>query len=150
RRNADANLPASHLMEVNFSVAESFIGGSIANLPGVLLKNEELVQGQPLTGASARIVGNSFLFALSSASDIDVENNIQLLSERDWMDLAMVYGTGRRAILTLEKGEDGQAIFEDVLAAWAALDAEAAADSPEEDEAAPAEDAAEAAEGATD
>ncbi|MEQ8164599.1 MAG: hypothetical protein RIC93_00815, partial [Alphaproteobacteria bacterium] len=67
RRNADVNLPASHLMEVNFSVAESFVGGSIANLPGVLLKNEELVQGQPLTGASARIVGNSFLFALSSA-----------------------------------------------------------------------------------
>lgn len=125
RRNADANLPASHLMEVNFTVAESFIGGSIANLPGVLLKDEELVQGQPLTGASARIVGNSFLFALSSASDIDVDNNIELLTERGWMDLAMVYGTGRRAILTLEKGDDGAAIFEDVMAAWAALDAEA-------------------------
>jgi hypothetical protein len=150
RRNADANLPASHLMEVNFTVAESFIGGSIANLPGVLLKNEELVQGQPLTGASARIVGNSFLFALSSASDIDVENNIELLTERDWMDLAMVYGTGRRAILTLEKGEDGEAIFQDVLAAWAALDAEAAAETPAEDEVAPADDAAEATEGATD
>jgi hypothetical protein len=137
-------------MEVNFTVAESFIGGSIANLPGVLLKNEELVQGQPLTGASARIVGNSFLFALSSASDIDVENNIELLTERDWMDLAMVYGTGRRAILTLEKGEDGEAIFQDVLAAWAALDAEAAAETPAEDEVAPADDAAEATEGATD
>ena len=126
RRNADANLPASHLMEVNFRVAETFIGGSIANLPGVLLKDEELVQGQPLTGASARIVGNSFLFALSSASDIDVENNVNLLTERAWIDLAMVYGTGRRAILTLEKGEDGAAIFEDVMAAWAALDAGAA------------------------
>lgn len=125
RRNADANLPASHLMEVNFSVAESFVGGSIANLPGVLLKNEELVQGQPLTGASARIVGNSFLFALSSASDIDVENNLNLLENREWMDLAMVYGTGRRAILTLEKGEDGDAIFADVMAAWAELDAAA-------------------------
>src|SRR5690606_891702 len=126
RRNADANLPASHLMEVNFTVAETFIGGSIANLPGVLLKDQELVQGQPLTGASARIVGNSFLFALSSASDIDVENNTRLLEERGWIDLAMVYGTGRRAILTLEKGEDGAAIFDDVMAAWAGLDAEAA------------------------
>ncbi|WP_417584491.1 hypothetical protein [Pelagibacterium sp.] len=126
RRNADGNLPASHLMEVNFTVAESFVGGSIANLPGVLLKNEELVQGQPLTGASARIVGNSFLFALSSASDLDVENNLNLLENRDWIDLAMVYGTGRRAILTLEKGEDGAAIFDEVLAAWAELDAAAA------------------------
>ena len=136
RRNADANLPASHLMEVNFSVAETFVGGSIANLPGVLLKNEELVQGQPLTGASARIVGNSFLFALSSASDLDVENNLNLLESRDWIDLAMVYGTGRRAILTLEKGEDGEAIFADVLAAWAELDAATGADAEPADEAA--------------
>ncbi|AEQ52437.1 hypothetical protein [Pelagibacterium halotolerans] len=139
RRNADANLPASHLMEVDFTVAESFVGGSIANLPGVLLKNEELVQGQPLTGASARIVGNSFLFALSSASDIDVENNLNLLENREWVDLAMVYGTGRRAILTLEKGEDGDAIFADVMAAWAELDAEASADAEPEAEEAPAE-----------
>lgn len=145
RRNADDNLPASHLMEINFTVSDSFIGGSIANLPGVLLKDEELVQGQPLTGASARIVGNSFLFALSSASDIDVENNIELLTERSWVDLAMVYGTGRRAILTLEKGEDGAAIFDDVLADWADLDA-AAPDG--EDAEGTAADAAEAAAGA--
>jgi hypothetical protein len=137
RRNADTNLPASHLMEVNFSVAESFVGGSIANLPGVLLKNEELVQGQPLTGASARIVGNSFLFALSSASDLDVENNLNLLENRQWMDLAMVYGTGRRAIITLEKGEEGGAVFADVLASWAELDAAAGDDAePAADEAA--------------
>ncbi len=127
RRNADTNLPASHLMEVNFTLAESFVGGSIASLPGVLLKDEELVQGQPLTGASARIVGNSFLFALSSASERDVETNEVLLRDRAWVDLAMVYGTGRRAILTLEKGEEGDAIFEDVMDAWAELDAEAEA-----------------------
>lgn len=121
RRNADNNLPASHLMEINFNVAESFVGGSIANLPGVLLKDEELVQGQPLTGASARIVGNSFLFALSSASERDVVNNEALLRDRGWLDLAMVYGTGRRAILTLEKGDAGGAIFDEVMAAWAQL-----------------------------
>ena len=140
RRNADDNLPASHLMEVNFTVSDSFVGGSIANLPGVLLKNEELVQGQPLTGASARIVGNSFLFALSSASDLDVENNLNLLENREWIDLAMVYGTGRRAILTLEKGEDGDAIFDDVLEAWSALDAAAGTDAePAVEEDTPAE-----------
>ena len=141
RRNADANLPASHLMEVKFTVAESFVGGSIANLPGVLLKDAELVQGQPLTGASARIVGNSFLFALSSASDIDVQNNLNLLSSRSWIDLAMVYGTGRRAILTLEKGEDGAEIFEDVLGAWAALDDAAVPSEGEDAASAAGEDA---------
>ena len=55
RKNSDPSLPASHLMEINFTVSDSFIGGSIAGLPGVLLKNEELVQGAPLVGASARV-----------------------------------------------------------------------------------------------
>ncbi|MCQ6513123.1 hypothetical protein NPN18_25480, partial [Vibrio parahaemolyticus] len=39
RKNSDSSLPASHLMEVNFRVSETFIGGSVAGLPGVLLKN---------------------------------------------------------------------------------------------------------------
>ena len=39
RKNSDTSLPASHLMEINFTVSETFIGGSIAGLPGVLLKN---------------------------------------------------------------------------------------------------------------
>src|SRR5262249_15026199 len=43
RKNSDPALPASHLMEVNFTVNDGFLGGSIAGLPGVLLKNEELV-----------------------------------------------------------------------------------------------------------
>ena len=68
RKNTDATLPASHLMEINFTVNDSFIGGAISGLPGVLLKNEELVQGTPLVGASARVQGNQFLFALSSSA----------------------------------------------------------------------------------
>ena len=86
---------------------DSFIGGSIAGLPGVLLKNEELVQGTPLVGASARVVGNSFLFALS-ASPEDVTANTNLLTSRKWMDLALIYATGKRAIITLEKDATAQ------------------------------------------
>lgn len=118
RRNADPSLPASHLMEVNFDVSQTFIGGSIAGLPGVLLKNEELVQGTPLIGASARVVGNSFLFALS-ASPTDSTTNSNLLTSRKWMDLAIIYATGKRAIITLEKSEDAAKLFDDVFAEWA-------------------------------
>jgi hypothetical protein len=117
RKNSDASLPASHLMEINFTVNESFIGGSIAGLPGVLLKNEELVQGAPLVGASARVVGNSFLFALS-ASPEDNAANVDLLTTRKWMDLAIIYATGKRAIITLEKDDAADALFQDVFAAW--------------------------------
>lgn len=118
RKNADPSLPASHLMEVNFDVNDTFVGGSISSLPGVLLKNEELVPGTPLVGASARVMGNSFLFALSASAD-DEATNAELLESRRWLDLAIVYGTGRNAILTLEKDADAQALFKDVFATWA-------------------------------
>ena len=117
RKNSDPSLPASHLMEVDFQVSDTFMGGTIANLPGVLLKDEELVPGTPLVGASARVVGNSFLFALS-ASPADATTNTGLLESRKWMDLAVVYGTGRNAIITLEKDADAQALFDKVFAAW--------------------------------
>ncbi|MBB4052726.1 hypothetical protein GGR20_002374 [Devosia subaequoris] len=117
RRNIDPSLPASHLMEISFDIPDTFIGGSIATLAGVLLKNEELVPGTALAGAAARIVGNTFLFALSAAPD-DLTANTDLLDTQRWIDLAIVYGTGRNAILTLEKDEEAQALFDTVLAAW--------------------------------
>lgn len=117
RKNSDPSLPASHLMEVDFKVSDTFIGGTIATLPGVLLKDEELVPGTALVGASARVVGNSFLFALS-ATPADAEINTDLLENRRWMDLAVVYGTGRNAIITLEKDETAQALFDKVFGAW--------------------------------
>ncbi len=118
RKNNDPVLPASHLMEITFDVPDTFIGGSIATLAGVLLKDEELVPGTALAGAAARVVGNSFLFALSASPD-DLAANTDLLDTRRWLDLAIVYGTGRNAILTLEKDEEAQALFDTVLAAWA-------------------------------
>ena len=127
RRNSDPSLPASHLMEINFDASETFVGGSIAGLPGVLLKNEELVQGTPLVGASARVVGNSFLFALSATKQ-DLASNTELLKSRKWMDLALVYATGKRAIITLEKDVTAQAMFDEVLAIWAEADAAASAE----------------------
>lgn len=118
RKNNDPVLPASHLMEISFDVPDTFVGGSVATLAGVLLKDEELVPGTALAGAAARVVGNSFLFALSASPD-DVTANVDLLDSQRWLDLALVYGSGRNAILTLEKDEDAQAAFDRVLTAWA-------------------------------
>jgi hypothetical protein len=118
RRNTDPVLPASHLMEITFNVPDTFAGGNIATLAAVLLKDSELVPGTALVGAGARVLGNTFLFALS-ASPTDVESNIDLLQNRRWLDLAMVYGSGRNAILTLEKDDEAQEVFDRVMAAWA-------------------------------
>ena len=126
RKNLDPALPASHLMEINFTLSDGFIGGSIAGLPGVLLKNAELVQGTPLIGPSGvRIVANSFLFALS-ASPEDAATNSELMTTRKWMDLFVIYATGKRAILTLEKDEEAVALFAEVFDAWSETDTAAA------------------------
>ncbi|MEO6396443.1 MAG: hypothetical protein ABIO40_11095 [Devosia sp.] len=117
RKNSDPALPASHLMEINFTVSDTFLGGSIAGLPGVLLKDQELTGGQPLVGASARVVGNSFLFALSATPE-DSAANVKLLTSRKWIDLALIYATGKRAIITLEKDANAQQLFAEVFAAW--------------------------------
>ena len=114
RKNHEADLPASHLMEINFTVSDSFIGGAISGLPGVLLKDEELTQGTPLVGASARVVRNSFLFALSSSA-ADEATNKDLLTSRKWMDIAIIYATGKKAIITLEKDDKAQQMFNEVF-----------------------------------
>lgn len=129
RKNQDPALPASHLMEINFTLSDGFIGGSIAGLPGVLLKNAELVQGTPLIGPSGvRVVANSFLFALS-ASPEDAATNVNLMTSRKWMDLFVIYATGKRAILTLEKDEEAQRLFADVFDAWGGTETAATTDS---------------------
>lgn len=94
RRNFDPALPASQLMELDFRDSDTFVGGGIARQPGIPLKNQKLVQDTPLIGASARAVGNSFLFALST-SENDVEANRNLLAKRLWMDIAITYSIGK-------------------------------------------------------
>lgn len=120
RLNTDPSLPASHLVEIYFTVPDSFVGKSIARFAGILLKNDELVQGQPLVGAASRIVGNSFLFALSS-SPADEQTNIKLLTSKRWMDLAITYATGENALITLEKDDSTDKLFDDTFAAWDAV-----------------------------
>ncbi|WP_323014898.1 hypothetical protein, partial [Devosia sp.] len=117
RKNSDPGLPASHLVELDFKVSDTFVGGTIANLPGILLKDQELVPGTALVGASARVLGNSFLFALS-AVPAETERNLDLVRKSRWMDLAIIYGTGRNAIITLEKDATAQALFDKVFASW--------------------------------
>ncbi len=74
-------------MELTFTLEDNFMGGSIAGLPGVLLKNEELVQGAPLVGASARVIAIPSLFALS-ANPEDMSANSNLLTWRKWIEIA--------------------------------------------------------------
>jgi len=117
RRNTDKALPASHTIEIMFTLAADFPEGGIGNVPGVLMKQDEQARGVPLAGLAVKVTNGYFLIGLS-AVDIDVQRNIQLLKERDWFDIPIVYTSGKRAILALEKGTPGVRAFEEALRAW--------------------------------
>jgi hypothetical protein len=117
RRNTDKALPASHTIEVMFTLAADFPEGGIANVPGVLMKQDEQARGVPLAGLAVKVTNGYFLIGLS-AVDVDVQRNVQLLKERDWFDIPIVYTNGKRAILALEKGTPGVRAFEEAFRAW--------------------------------
>jgi hypothetical protein len=117
RRNTDQALPASHTIEIMFNLPPDFPGGGIANVPGVLMKQSEQARGTPLAGLAVKVTNGFFLIGLS-AVDADVQRNIQLLKERPWFDIPIVYTNGGRAILALEKGAPGDRALADAFAAW--------------------------------
>lgn len=117
RRNTDRALPASHTIEVMFSLPADFSEGGISNVPGMLMKQNEQARGLPLAGLSVKVTNNYFLIGLSSVQ-VDKERNVQLLKERDWFDIPIVYTSGKRAILAVEKGTPGGRAFEESFRAW--------------------------------
>jgi hypothetical protein len=117
RRNDDKSLPASHTVEVMFTLPPDFPHKGITNIPGVLMKQSESTRGVPLAGLAVKVTNNFFLIGLSSV-DADRQRNIQLLKERAWFDIPLVYEDGRRAILAIEKGTPGERAFAKAFEAW--------------------------------
>lgn len=115
RRNADANLPASHTVEIMFKVPMDFADGGVSNVPGILMKQDEQSRGTPLSGHAVKFNNGFFLIGLNS---IDRERNVRLLKERVWFDIPIVYNNNRRAILSLEKGTPGERAFAKAFTAW--------------------------------
>ena len=117
RRNTDQTLPASHTIELLFNLPPDFPGGGINNVPGILMKQAEQTRGVPLSGLAVKVTTGFFLIGLS-AVEADMQRNIQLLKERGWFDIPIVYNNSRRAILAIEKGTPGERAFAEAFAAW--------------------------------
>ncbi len=117
RRNTDKALPASHTIEIMFTLPADFSEGGINNIPGVLMKSDEQARGVPLAGLAVKVTNGYFLIGLS-ATEVDMQRNIDLLKARDWFDIPLVYISGKRAILAMEKGVAGARVFEEAFRAW--------------------------------
>jgi hypothetical protein len=118
RRNTDRGLPATHTVHITFVLPPAFSNGGISEIRGMLMKQAEDTRGTSLAGLAVKVTPTYFMIGLSSASDADIQRNIQLLKDRAWFDIAIVYENGRRAILAVEKGAPGDRAFGDAFAAW--------------------------------
>src|SRR5258707_1203625 len=55
RRNSDPSLPASHTIEMTFSVPSDFADRGIGNVPGLMLKSSEKAIGTPLQAVTVKM-----------------------------------------------------------------------------------------------
>ncbi|RWM77073.1 MAG: hypothetical protein EOR81_19855 [Mesorhizobium sp.] len=117
RRNTDQTLPASHIIEMIFLTPDGFDGGGVDNILRVAMKGSEQDAGSPLIGIPAKIADGFFLVALNDTK-ADEDANLTLLRGQNWIDVPVVYKTGRRALLTMEKGIPGEKVFDEALKAW--------------------------------
>jgi hypothetical protein len=117
RRNADQTLPASHIIEVIFLTPDGFEGGGIENILRVSMKGSEQEAGSPLIGIPAKIADGFFLVALNDGKQ-EMDANMALLRRQSWIDVPIVYKSGRRALFTMEKGIPGQKAFDEAIKAW--------------------------------
>ncbi|WP_291868813.1 hypothetical protein [Bradyrhizobium sp.] len=119
-RNTDTSLPASHTAELTFILPQDIAGGGIGNVPGVLMKSNEQARGTPLAGYAVKVTDGPKALFLVGLSNIESERarNVQLLKERSWFDVPLVYVNQRRAIIAIEKGAPGERAFNEAFAAW--------------------------------
>ncbi|MET0258879.1 MAG: hypothetical protein ABW179_09885 [Methylobacterium sp.] len=119
RRNADATLPASHVIEVLFETPADFPGGAIENVQRLALKPTEQARGEALIGVAGKISDGFFVIALNDLKSA-VDTNLALLGREQWIDVPLAYSSGQRALMSIEKGISGDRVFKQALDAWAA------------------------------
>jgi hypothetical protein len=117
RPNTDKGLPATHTVEIMFKLPPDFPGRGVSNIPGILMKQGETTRGVPLAGLSIKVTPGFYLIGLSN-QEADKDRNLQLVKERGWFDIPVVYGNNRRAIVAIEKGTSGDRAFADAFKAW--------------------------------
>jgi len=125
KQNRDQGLPASHMIEIFVDVPPDFIGKGVQAIPRLVFKPTEESRGTPLIGQPMKVMDGVFWIALS-ADQNDARGNVTLITDRDWIDLPLLYDTGQRAIVTFEKGSPGEAAVNQALEAWGRSEAAAA------------------------
>ena len=120
KRNSDASLPASHIIEVVFDLPKDFPEGNVEKVERIAFKQTEQDRGNSLIAVPAKITDDFHMVALNDDADAR-KVNTELMKTRSWIDIPITYRNNRRALITIEKGASGTEAFDKVMAEWAAL-----------------------------
>jgi hypothetical protein len=117
RRNTDPAFPASHIIGMRFTTTGETATDSIREVGVPQFKTEEGERGAPLSAISSALGENLFVAALSNVQ-IEADRNLDLMRNRPWIDLPVRFASGRRGIITFEKGISGAQTIGDALNRW--------------------------------
>jgi hypothetical protein len=118
RRNTDTAFPASHIIGLRFTQTGDAASSDPIREVGVpQLKTDENERGAPLSAINSALGDNLFVAALSNVP-VEVERNLDLIQSRSWIDVPVRFASGRRGIITFEKGLSGSQTLADALNRW--------------------------------
>lgn len=119
KRNIDEGVSASHIIEIKFNPQTNFSDGNVQDLSRVVMKPTEQDNGERLIGAIVPDVASQgkFLVGLDNLPAAKATNE-HLLLNSGWIDIVLVYSSGRRALVTLEKGVSGNTAFNRAFDSW--------------------------------
>lgn len=117
RRNTDSAFPASHIIGMRFTTTGEAANDAIREVGVPQFKLEEGERGAPLSAIASALGENLFVAALSNVP-VEAERNLDLLRNRTWIDLPVRFNSGRRGIITFEKGGGGNRTIAEALSRW--------------------------------
>ncbi|CAM5210478.1 Histidine kinase OS=Bosea thiooxidans OX=53254 GN=SAMN05660750_02486 PE=4 SV=1 [Bosea thiooxidans] len=117
RRNTDSAFPASHIIGLRFSSTGDPATQTVKEVGVPQFKAEESERGAPLSAINSALGDNLFVAALSNVP-VEVERNLDLILNRSWIDIPVRFASGRRGIITFEKGVSGGQTLSDAFNRW--------------------------------
>lgn len=117
RRNTDSAFPASHIIGMRFTSTGDPATEAVREVGVPQLKTEEGERGAPLSAINSALGENLFVAALSNVP-VEVERNTDLILNRSWIDVPVRFASGKRGIVTFEKGVSGNQTLADAFGRW--------------------------------
>jgi hypothetical protein len=117
RRNTDTAFPASHIIGLRFTNTGTTAPETIREIGVPQFKTDENERGAPLSAINSALGENLFVAALSNVP-VEVERNLDLILNRNWIDVPIRFASGKRGILTFEKGFPGSQTLADAFGRW--------------------------------